>query len=180
MKTKFRFSKAPKNKDNRDKQIFIIGFIIAALVLWSVIMFFDSRQTALSPAPFSLFDDRAVCGNGFVEPGENCGTCFLDARCLSSEVCQSGVCLQKRASLLSFIIPLIFLSLISIFWLSYKLVRRKKIVEKDKAYRVTNLVDYINKSFKSGHREPEIRINVLRAGWNQHDVDKAFSLSRRS
>ena len=128
MAKKFKFNKAPKKRSSKDKQTFIIGFIIAVLVLWSVITYLDTRTTTPSPAPFG-FEDNAVCGNGFVEPGENCGTCYLDARCLSTETCSSGVCLQKRASLLPFTIPLIFLSLIGIFLLSYRLMHRKKEVD---------------------------------------------------
>ncbi len=72
--------------------------------------------------------ESAVCGNGIIESGETCSSCTLDVKCGSNEICESGVCIEKKsagASILIFLI--IFGAIIGIAILIYYYTTAKKV-----------------------------------------------------
>lgn len=164
-------------KINLENVLYVLGFIITFLAIGAIIMFSDITQDVEAPLPAPEFG--AVCGNGLVEVGENCGNCFLDVRCFPDEMCVEGFCVEERASLLPFTLILIFISLLGIFFLGHKLLQRRKGEEGMDMHRISSLVDYMSKSMRSGHKKTEVRINSLRAGWTERDVNKALREAQR-
>ena len=164
-------------KVNLDNALYILGFIITFLAIGAILIFSDISQDEAAPLPSPEFG--AVCGNGLVEVGENCGNCFLDVRCFPDETCIQGFCVEKRRSTLPFLLTLIFASLLGIFFLGHKLLQGKKSDERVDMHRISSLVDYMSRSMKSGHKAPEVRINALRAGWTERDVNKSLKEAQR-
>lgn len=164
-------------KVNLDNVLYILGFIITFLAIGAILIFSDINQDEIIPLPAP--ESGAVCGNGLVEVGENCGNCFLDVRCFPDEACVEGFCVEEKRSALPFLLILIFSSLLGIFFLGYKLIQRKKGDEGMDMHRISSLVEYMSRSMKSGHKVPEVRINALRAGWTERDVGKALKEAQR-
>ena len=119
-------------KHDLEKTLYVLAFLITVLGITAIIGFSYFSYNNLGEAPLPAPFEGAICGNGIIEAGENCGNCFLDVRCLSDETCYQGFCVEKKRSLLPFTSVLIFISLTGIFFLGYKLMQRKK--GKSKAY----------------------------------------------
>lgn len=72
--------------------------------------------------PTSEAKSKPVCGNGVIEPGEDCSTCIEDVRCALDEICINAGCEKKKAGSSLLIIVAIIGAVIAILvFLLYKL-----------------------------------------------------------
>ncbi|MDD5331445.1 MAG: hypothetical protein PHE43_01305 [Candidatus Nanoarchaeia archaeon] len=70
---------------------------------------------------------EAVCGNGEIEEGENCGTCQEDAPCKEGYTCQNNACIfQEKKSNLTLILVVVFVFLIFAGLVFFFYSRKKK------------------------------------------------------
>ena len=158
-------------------------------VLWAVLLmaviFIAIALLEKMPSPAPQIEAQApaaeesICGNGLIEPGEDCETCYIDFPCFEGEECYYGTCIQKRFNTLWITLPLIFIALIGVSFFSYKIFERKFSTKKDYMQRISGLVGYVRQSLKSGQKEPAIRINAIKAGWGERDVDMAIKEAKR-
>jgi len=172
---KIRMRKKKGMKFSLEMLLYVLGALIAFSAIVMLLMWADSNQgnqLVDAPLPAPAYGPDAVCGNGVIEMGENCGNCFLDARCNFEEECINGFCAGKRTSVLPYTLLLIILSVISIAILSYKLMQRTKGNKGAEAQRLAPLKGYIGRAIRAGQKVPEIKINLLRAGWPKKDVEK--------
>ena len=82
-------------------------------------------------------------------------------------------------SVLTLTLPAIFIILALISVLTYKIVERHnqdKLLDKE---RLAELVSYIKQALNEEQKESEIKINVLSAGWNETDFERAFEKASR-
>ncbi|MFC1686131.1 hypothetical protein ACFLZZ_03875 [Nanoarchaeota archaeon] len=168
-----------KKKPDLRKTLYVMAFIIAVLVIGAFIItsdiIFKPQTEEVLPAP----DIGAICGNGLIELGETCSTCSLDVRCFSDEDCINSVCTREKDSIYPLTIPLILLTLITIFLISHKLIQRKEGEHGANVKRIEPLIRYISKSLRAGRKEPEIRINSFSVGWTERDTNSAFKVAKK-
>ena len=159
----------------------ILAFIFLALITYSSIKLFEPQRGTIFPAPeLSTDNAESICGNGLIESGEDCQTCFIDSPCVSNEVCSSGVCLQKKFNILILTIPAILLAILAIGLLGYQVLEFRGSRNEGEMHRIAGLIDYISKSIRAGQRETEIKINVIRAGWDKGDAARALTEAKKS
>jgi len=160
--------------------LYALGFIIALLIIGSIILYFDAKE-GQEPLPSPAFEDDfgAICGNGLIEPGENCQNCFFDVRCGEDETCTGGACIKEKGSLLPLTFTLIILCLLTITFLSYRLIQRHQNERGGDLRRLGPLVNYIKGSLRSGYKEPSVKINLIKAGWTHRDIEKALKIAQR-
>lgn len=180
MKFKGKLGQTPEKKlgkDQIDKRLYILGFVISILIIGALLLYADiSFEEKPLAAPES---GGALCGNGLIEPRENCGNCFIDVYCGKDSLCINSLCLEKKASLLPWMIILILIILGSDFYLVYKIMEGKKKEDSADLWRISPLINYIGKALRAGAKEPEININSSRAGWTRRDIKIAMNVAKK-
>ena len=159
----------------------VVAFILLALATYAILKTAEQQNRSILPAPgFEEDYEESICGNGLIEAGEDCDTCYIDSPCAQGQICSLGACMKEKFNLLVLTIPAIILAILAIGLLGYQILEFREKHNEGKMQRLSGLMDYISKSMSAGQKETEIMINVIRAGWDKSDASEALKEVKKS
>jgi len=164
----------------KNPAFWLITFILLASATYFILKSGEQNNRYVPLPALDFGGDESICGNGLIEIGESCSTCFIDSPCASNEVCSAGICEKKKFNLLILTIPAIILALLAIALLGYQGYDFMMHAKDEENRRLSGLIDYISKSLKSGQKDTEVMISVVRAGWDKNDAVKALAEAKKS
>ena len=129
-------------------------------------------------------NQTGICGNGIVDPGEDCDNCKIDVRCGENEICKERECVavKKIPFLTTFIILLIFIAGYIIF-MKYenkkkfgidmsKIEKARKELSEEKPEG--KLENYVKDTLKKGFSIEDVEKNLLKSGWKKEEIKKVM------